>query len=786
MKLKRAIIETMGRDDLKAVCNDLEIDGVDRQSSEDMAGAVSRARGATAELLIEYLREKQVKAVCELVGASARGRRGALIERLLGGDGHRASADAPRKTGRGNRSHQVADVAEADDEEEVTWMSAEDAKSSKTSAATEARPAPQPNPAAAAGLKVGVTELVWPRKYDERAAEPPRISLPFQVIEVIEEGRASREALAQGTLPLFGAHPRGPEEDGWRNKLIWGENALVGASLLANYAGGIDLVYIDPPFTTGADFSFTATIGDSGESVEKAPSSLEWKAYTDTWGQGVSSYLSMLSERLVLIRELLSTTGSLLIHVDYRLTAYVRLLLDEHFGPECFRNEIIWHYHSGGIPQQFYPRKHDSIIWYGRTQHPYFAPEGASEPRNVCLECGRFQDKWNNLKKHVDADGRVYRTINSGGKIYKYYDDDPALVPDVWLGINHLQQKDPERTGYPTQKPEKLLRRIVETHCPPNGLVVDLFCGSGTTLAAAEKLERRWIGCDLSRFAIHTTRKRMLDIRVPEDGSMDERGCKPFEVLNLGRYERKYWQGITFGDGEVQEPDQAALAAYVRFVLDLYNAQPLPGQHIHGKKGSGLVHVGAVDAPVTISQVEQALEEAKERGGRELHVLGWEWEMGLHDPLAKLAKAQHGVTLRLLNIPREVMDRRATEAGEVQFFDLAYLEVELKGGSGAKGSRRVKAKLKDFVIPNTDMIPEDVRKKVQKWSDYIDYWAVDWDFRDDTFINQWQTYRTPKDRKLALESAEHTYEAPGTYRVLVKVVDIFGNDTSHLLSWEAK
>ena len=132
------------------------------------------------------------------------------------------------------------------------------------------------------------------------------------------------------------------------------------------------------------------------------------------------------------------------------------------------------------------------------------------------------------------------------------------------------------------------------------------------------------------------------------------------------------------------------------------------------------------------------------------------------------------------------MDRRVLEAGDVQFFDLAYLRVEIKGGGGARGSRRVQAKLTDFVIPNTDLIPEEVHKKVREWSDFIDYWAVDWDFRHDTFMNQWQTYRTLKDRKLVLESAEHTYDGPGVYHVLVKVVDIFGNDTSHLLAWKAK
>jgi hypothetical protein len=392
------------------------------------------------------------------------------------------------------------------------------------------------------------------------------------------------------------------------------------------------------------------------------------------------------------------------------------------------------------------------------------------------------------LRAHDEA-GRLHWPKKEGGvPRLKKYESEHEGVPlqDIWTDISKIHNQSAELTGYPTQKPEALLERILKVSSNEGSLVADFFCGSGTTLAVAEMLGRRWIGADLGRFAVHTARKRLLGVRAKDVETGEERGCKPFEVLNLGRYERKYWQGITFGNGDVREPDQAALAAYVRFVVDLYNAQPLPGQHIHGKKGAGLVHVGAVDAPVTISQVEQALEETKGRGARELHVLGWEWEMGLHDPLAKMAKAQHGVTLRLLNIPREVMDRRATEAGEVQFFDLAYLEVELKGGSGARGLRRVKVKLEDFAIPNTDLIPEDVRKKVRKWSVYIDYWAVDWDFRDDTFVNQWQTYRTPKDRRLALESAEHTYDAPGTYRVLVKVVDIFGNDTSHLLSWGAK
>jgi adenine-specific DNA-methyltransferase len=171
------------------------------------------------------------------------------------------------------------------------------------------------------------------------------------------------------------------------------------------------------------------------------------------------------------------------------------------------------------------------------------------------------------------------------------------LVPDVWLGINHLQQKDPERTGYLTQKPEKLLHRIIGSLSAKGALVADFFCGSGTTLAVAEKLGRRWIGCDLGRFALHTTRKRLLGIE----------GCKPFEILNLGKYERQYWQGVTFGEQGRQVTEQA-LYEYLAFILKLYGAQPLVGlAHLHGKQGKAMIHIRAVDAPVTIDEIKPLL-----------------------------------------------------------------------------------------------------------------------------------------------------------------------------------
>jgi hypothetical protein len=308
-----------------------------------------------------------------------------------------------------------------------------------------------------------------------------------------------------------------------------------------------------------------------------------------------------------------------------------------------------------------------------------------------------------------------------------------------------------------------------------------LFCGSGTTLSAAEKLGRRWIGCDLGRWAVHVTRKRLLGIE----------NCKPFELLNLGRYERQYWQGVTFAKNGKTVTEQA-LYEYLAFVLKLYGAQPVAGlTHIHGKKGRAMIHIGAVDAPVTIDEINLAIGECVQLKQGELHVLGWEWEMGLYDLMVAEAKRQ-GVKLLLLQIPREVMEQQAVDKGDIRFFELAYLEVEIKKPSprpspkGRGSDLAVQVTLKDFVIPNTELIPEEVRDKVKKWSDYIDYWAVDWDFRDDTFMQGWVAYRTRKERKLPLASDAHAYEKPGKYRILVKVIDIFGNDTSQAFDVEVK
>ena len=600
-----------------------------------------------------------------------------------------------------------------------------------------------------AKIDITRTELVWPGKYNEDGTlrETPRVNLPFQVIETVNESRATREArkgASQGTLfDIWEGKEGDTFEDGWKNKLIWGDNLLVMGSLLEKFAGKIDLIYIDPPFATGADFSLSTLIGEESGKAFKERSVVEEVAYRDTWSSGNASYLSMMRARLMLMRELLSGSGSIYVHLDWRMAPLVRVVLDEVFGVRNRTNEVIWLYKTGGMPEKLgWGRKHDNLLFYTR--------QSESATWNPQKEKSYLMHKYGFSNIDVLSDERGEYTLVNCRDVF----DIPAL-----------RGNQPERVDYPTQKPEALVERIVLASSNPGDLVADFFCGSGTSLAVAEKLGRRWIGCDLGRWAIHVTRKRMLGIEE----------CKPFEVLNLGKYERQYWQGATFAEEETASFSEKALYEYLAFVLKLYGARPVAGMtHLHGKKGRAMVHVGAVDAPVTIGEVLDAADECVKLKQKELHVLGWEWEMGLRGtPILKEA-GNRGVKLVLLWIPREVMEAQAADRGDVTFFELAYLDAAVSQPKSLTGQ----VTLENFVIANTELIPDNVREKVSKWSDYIDYWAVDWDFRNDTFMQHWVAYRTRKERKLPLSSDPHTYEQPGTYRVLVKVIDIFGNDTS--------
>lgn len=592
------------------------------------------------------------------------------------------------------------------------------------------------------------TELVWVGKYDEQGNLRPveRTILPFQVVETVNESKADREKVQRDLSTLM------PRDDTWRNMLIWGDNKVVMSSLLPRFAGKINLIYIDPPFATGQDFSYRVRVGD--EEFEKLPSFIEEKAYRDMWGEDkakgidqLSKYLGYMYERLVLMRELLAEDGSIWVHSDWRMNYLLRSVLDEIFGGDCFRNEIVWVYWNAGFKakSQKFHQIHDLLFWYAKSSRFKFRHlhERLSRPGKQPLR------RWNPKTKRADVirdeEGRI---------LYKDYEE--KLVKSVWE--IPLLNIGAERVGFETQKPETLLQRVIEACSDEGDLVADFFCGSGTTLAVAEKLGRRWIGCDLSKWAIQVTRKRLLQIE----------GCKPFEILNLGNYERHklaangHWE------------------RYVQFILQLYRAEPVTGfQTLHGKKARAYVHVGSVDSPITMREIRQTLKEAQGTGVREVHFLGWDFEMGLHDLVSQVGD-DHGVKVRLVTIPREALEVTNPAKEEVRFFDLNYLELEHE----VNGSK-LTVRLKDFIIANPEYLPDDVREKIEKFTDYIDYWAVDWDYKDDTFHNGWQSFRTRKNPKLETE-ATHTYEQPGTYKVLVKVVDIFGNDTTKMVEVEIK
>lgn len=656
------------------------------------------------------------------------------------------------------------------------------------------------------------TQLVWPSK-DVRAAE--QIELPFQIVETINESRATRQARRRGkqlTLYDMWSRKEGDTfEEGWRNKLIWGENKLVMSSLSNEFAGRINLIYIDPPFATGADFSFINQIGETGLEFVKGQSMIEEKAYRDTWGQGLSSYLQMMYDRLVLMRELLVEEGSIFVHLDYHVGHYVKAIMDEIFGRDNFRNEIIVKRGRKKSLMKQFDRvsqmhvSYDTLLWYSKgkdTKFPHpIDKEGSVSSQwmgfwsNVNRPTMRYEllgvtpsrGQWKWEKKRAYAAVENYRKYSEKHadkmSLEEYWNSterklefvrkrpttkyaeywippkDFVYLDNIWLDIEAYNYT----TGFATEKHEQLLERVIENFSDEEDIVADFFCGSGTTLAVAEKLNRRWIGCDLSRWAIHISRKRLLEIQ----------DCRPFDLLNLGKYERKYWQAITFGKKRKQD-DQLVIFEYLKFILELYGAGPLSGmQHLHGRKGKAVIHVGAVDAPVTIDEINACLDECAAINQKELYILGWEWEMGLYDVITEAAKGR-GIKLVLLNIPHEVMEKQAVERGDVQFYELAYLDVDII----QKENRKVIVKIKDFVIPNYELLPEEIRKKVKKWSDYIDYWAIDWDFRNDTFMNGWVTYRTRRDRKLILKSDAHNYKQPGKYTIMVKVVDVFGNDTS--------
>ena len=266
------------------------------------------------------------------------------------------------------------------------------------------------------------------------------------------------------------------------------------AQLIKSHQGAVQLIYLDPPFGTGDLFR-----------MQIGRANIERPAYSDVLTG--EKYLQFMKPILTGCRDLLNATGSLYLHVDYRMAAPLKLMLDEIFGEKNFMNEIIWMYRSGGRSTRHFSRKHDTILFYRKSRNSYFNIEEAGIPRGP--------ERRNHMKRSIDEKGRVTYSIRSGGKLYQYHEDTLVYPSDVWTDIEHLHQRDPERNGYATQKPEALLKRILAVSSRPGDLVADLFSGSGTTAAVAAQMHRRFLVCDSSPFALYALRKRLTSLYNP-------------------------------------------------------------------------------------------------------------------------------------------------------------------------------------------------------------------------------------------------------------------------------
>ena len=648
--------------------------------------------------------------------------------------------------------------------------------------------------------------------WNGRNEEVTNVVLPFHCIEHIDEPRKELQNLS--LLDLL--DDRGRQQKGWTNKLIWGDNKLILSSLVngplreeIEKEGGIKLIYIDPPFAVGADFSINIKI--NGNEVTKKPSIIEEIAYRDTWGKGISSYLNMMYERLKLMHDLLAEDGSIYVHCDYRVNSYMRLILDDIFGKENFINQIIWCYTGPGSPEmKQFNRKHDVILWYSKLNNWVFNKNDIRVPLSSKLGGG-----------FVGLDKKAREEYLQKGKI-----------PEDWWYIPIVARHIYEILDFPTQKPEALLERIIKASSNENDLVADFFCGSGTTCAVAEKMGRKWIGADLGRFAIHTTRKRIINVQ--RQLKKENKPYRAFEILNLGKYERKYFLGINTNLSEEEQKKQLdqKQEQYINLILEGYKAKKIKEfKTLHGQKGQRFVFVGPIDFPVTKAIIEDIYKECQEKLITNVDVLGFEFEMGLK-PYIEQEMNEAGVNLKLKNIPREVFDRQAVEKGQVKFYDVAYLEIE-----PILTNNKLQVKLKDFITTFTQddlteieqslnrgrskvVIEEGNIVKLTKdkdgilkretltkdWKDWIDYWAVDFNYQNKKeiirvirngeekeewtgnyiFENEWQSFRTKKNLEIELLSMSHTYDKPGRYKIAVRVVDILGQDTLQTIEIDIK
>ena len=605
------------------------------------------------------------------------------------------------------------------------------------------------------------------------------------------------------------------------NRLIYGDNLLAMAALLAgdedspSLRGKIDLIYIDPPFDSKADYRTKIKL--PGTTIDQKPTVLEQFAYSDTWSDGTASYVAMIVPRLVLMRELLAETGSIYVHIDYRVAHYLKIILDEVFGRESFVNEVIWPGAIGdsSAKNKKFIKSHDTIFFYRKNpkkivwNEVFQAHAGSNKKRLKTDEAGQYRlgpiDNPGGggyvydlgLGEKPPAGG--YRMpketalewleegilwVKAGRVPQKkiYLNPEGVRSRDVWSDVQTLQKG--ETTGYGTQKPGRLLERIIQASSDEGDLVADFFVGSGTTAAVAERLGRRWVVTDLGKPSTMIVRKRLID-----------QDAKPFLYQAIGDYQVEQARstlGRSFRVGDL-----------AKVVLDLFGALPLPHEeNVNGSLGRlpGTRTLVLADSPsrlTTISTLKRAqgYREAKMGGFDKVVVLGWNFAAGIGQDIADL----NDPNLEVLVIPPDLLDRLKKKGAdklgsEVRFSSLQYLEAKVVSRTSDGSRESLAVELQNYILLSPDAINLDQanRAKLQEVMNsealaLIEYWAVDPDYDGEVFRSVWQDYRgnTENDGDELRVVTTAVLDLPrvdGPRTVCVRAVDVFGFESEVVIS----
>ncbi len=551
----------------------------------------------------------------------------------------------------------------------------------------------------------------------------------------------------------------------WMNRLIYGDNLLAMQALLAGDAqtglpslrGKVDLIYIDPPFDSKADYRTKISL--PGTDIQQKPTVIEQFAYADTWEQGTISYLKMIYPRLQLIRELLSDKGSIYIHIDWHIGPYLKLILDEIFGKENFQNEIIWHYIKGASGNDRFGRKHNTILFYSKSDLKTFNRDAIGIPYSpeTLARAQRGEARYNVTAEELEDRGK-----NPG---------------DVWIDIPPLQGNSLENTSYATQKPEKLLERIIKASSNKGDLVCDFFGGSGTTAAVAERLGRRWITCDIGKPASLVMRKRFIDQEV-----------KPFLYQSIGDYQKEAFRN---------NKRYKHVGDLSQVVLGLYGALPFTPEQTNDRnfgyiKGTRtLVMVDSPNRLTTAATIRRAVEaKASLLGGdwEKVVVLGWNFAFDISSAIQKYQDSK----VEVLVIPPDLLDKLAKKGYKkliddksVRFSSLQYLVAKPLVVKQNGEQDEIDVELENYVLLSPDNIPLDDKdkEKLQQVLErdplsLIEYWSIDPDYDGVTFRSTWQDYRenveNDNDPLHCVYKTRLRVAHKDQRRVCIKAVDVFG------------